>query len=167
MLVEPPAERVGQQLLGHRPGEELGTREERLSQRHDTIDAGAVGELARRVDRRAGVLGAPRAHGVEVLERESDRIHDLVAAGACRIRAVLGHLLPHRLWLLTLLVFLERGHVRRRAGGGVPRMFSRIHLPRTTGEVRVACDVSARMLPWPSSPFRASSVTGTRRKWLP
>ena len=43
-------------------------------------------------------------------------------------------------------------------GTGAPRMLSRIHLPRTTGEVRSACDVTARMLPWPSSPRRATSV---------
>ena len=40
-------------------------------------------------------------------------------------------------------------------GTGVPRMFSRIHLPRTTGDVRSAYDVTASTLPWPSSPQRA------------
>ena len=52
-------------------------------------------------------------------------------------------------------------------GGGVPRRFSRIHLPRSTGEVRWGYAVTARMLPWPSSPRRLSSVSVTRRKWLP
>ena len=32
-------------------------------------------------------------------------------------------------------------------GGEAPRMFSRIHLPRTTGEVRSGWDVTVRMLP--------------------
>ena len=49
-------------------------------------------------------------------------------------------------------------------GGGVPSRFSRIHLPRTTGEVRVASDVTVRMLPCPSSPRRRSSSHSTRRK---
>ena len=31
-------------------------------------------------------------------------------------------------------------------GGGDPRMFSRIHLPRITGDVRTACDVTVRTL---------------------
>ena len=33
-------------------------------------------------------------------------------------------------------------------------MFSSSHLPRTTGEVRVAYEVTVRMLPWPSRPRR-------------
>ena len=45
-------------------------------------------------------------------------------------------------------------------GGGVPSRFSRIHLPRRTGEVRLAFEVTVRMLPCPSSPRRASSCTG-------
>ena len=54
------------------------------------------------------------------------------------------------------------------SGGGVPRMLFRIHLPRSTGEVRMAWDVSVRMLPWPSSPRRGLPAgRGTRRKWLP
>ena len=31
------------------------------------------------------------------------------------------------------------------------------HLPRSTGDVLLACDVSVRMLPWPSNPRRVSS----------
>ena len=58
--------------------------------------------------------------------------------------------------------------VRRRSGGtfgsggggGVPSRFSRIHLPRTTGDVRSGYDVTVRMLPCPSRP-RALAV---RRK---
>ncbi len=52
--------------------------------------------------------------------------------------------------------------------GGVPRMFVRIHLPRTTGEVLLAYEVTARILPWLSSPPRSlPSGKSTRRKWLP
>ena len=43
-------------------------------------------------------------------------------------------------------------------GGGVPTMFSRIHLPRRTGDVRLAYDVTVRMLPWPSRPPRTLFV---------
>ena len=45
-------------------------------------------------------------------------------------------------------------------GTGRPSRFSSTHLPRRTGDVRSACDVTARMLPWPSRPRRASSVDG-------
>ena len=36
-------------------------------------------------------------------------------------------------------------------------MFSRTHLPRATGDVLVATDVTSRILPWPSNPRRESS----------
>ena len=52
-------------------------------------------------------------------------------------------------------------------GGGVPSTFSSTHLPRSTGEVRWACEVTSRMAPLPSSPRRVSSVSVMRRKWLP
>ena len=74
------AERVGHQLLGHRADEQLRPVENRLAQRDDAVNGRAVGQLSRRVDRTAGFLRAPRADRVEVLEREADRIHHLVAA---------------------------------------------------------------------------------------
>jgi hypothetical protein len=47
-------------------------------------------------------------------------------------------------------------------------MLLRIHLPRSTGEVRIACEVTVRMLPWPRMPRRTLSAGSvTRRKWLP
>src|SRR4051794_34026353 len=53
-------------------------------------------------------------------------------------------------------------------GGSTPRMLLRIHLPRFTGDVRIAKDVVVRMLAWPSSPPRGlSRFRLTRRKWLP
>ena len=51
--------------------------------------------------------------------------------------------------------------------GGVPRMFSRIHLPRLTGEVRVGFDVAARTLAWVSTPPRGVPASETRRKPSP
>src|SRR5262245_51263374 len=53
-------------------------------------------------------------------------------------------------------------------GGGVPMILSNIHLPRITGEVRVAYDVTVRMLPCRSSPPRLLSLSReTLRKRLP
>src|SRR5262245_34682917 len=49
-------------------------------------------------------------------------------------------------------------------GGGVFRNVLRMYFPRSTGEVRVATDVSARMLPCPSSPRRFGSLSFTCRK---
>ena len=45
-------------------------------------------------------------------------------------------------------------------GGGVPSRLSSIHLPRTTGEVRSACDVTVRMLPLPEQ--AAARLVGER-----
>src|SRR5205814_8274398 len=54
------------------------------------------------------------------------------------------------------------------SGGGVPRMLLRIHLPRITGDVRIAGDVIVRMLACPSRPRRGLSAGScTRRKLLP
>ena len=54
------------------------------------------------------------------------------------------------------------------SGGGVPSRLSRIHLPRSTGDVRMACEVRVRMLPCPSMPRRELAAgRSTRRKWLP
>ena len=63
---------------------------------------------------------------------------------------------------------LSAGTFGNGGGGGVPTMFSRIHLPRITGEVRVAYEVTVRMLPWRSNPPRSLSLSSaTRRNWLP
>ena len=51
-------------------------------------------------------------------------------------------------------------------GGGDPSSTSITHLPRITGDVRSAIEVSVSTLPWPRMP-RRSSGTVTRRNWLP
>ncbi len=42
-------------------------------------------------------------------------------------------------------------------GGGLPSSTSITHLPRSTGDVRLPCEVSVRTLPCPSRPRRVSS----------
>ena len=84
-----------------------------------------------------------------------------------RIRAMLLQHLAHRRGLPVLsssrLVFTLGGG----GGTGAARMFSSSHLPRIVGEVRLGYDVTASTLALPSSPQRFSSVSVTRRKWLP
>jgi hypothetical protein len=48
-------------------------------------------------------------------------------------------------------------------GGGVPSSTSITHLPRSTGEVRLASDVCTSIEPWPRMPRRESSGYVTRR----
>ena len=64
--------------------------------------------------RPARLARPPRADGVEVLEREADRVHHLVAACAHRIRAMLRHQLAHRLRLVVRARSPSARHVRRR-----------------------------------------------------
>src|SRR5579871_1240620 len=54
------------------------------------------------------------------------------------------------------------------SGGGVPKILFRTHLPRITGEVRIAGEVIVKMLPCPSRPrLGLSAGSDTRRKLLP
>ena len=52
-------------------------------------------------------------------------------------------------------------------GGGAPRRFSRIHLPRSTGEVRLGYDETVRTLACRQTPPRPLPVRSTLRKSCP
>ena len=51
--------------------------------------------------------------------------------------------------------------------GGEPRMFSRIHLPRLTGEVRFGFDVAVSTLAWVNTPPLGVPANDTRRNQSP
>src|SRR5688572_8089769 len=59
----------------------------------------------------------------------------------CTIRSRIDKTAP------AALVGFNSGTFGGGGGGDVPRKFSRIHLPRTTGDVRSGWDVTVRMLP--------------------
>ena len=116
-ILERPAEPVSHELLGQRLHELLGAlRAAPARSATRPVDGRAVGQHARRVDRGAGfaVLVAPSADGVEVLEREAERIDDAVAGVAGRIGAVRLEALAHRRRELALDVLDEPLDVRRR-----------------------------------------------------
>ena len=162
--VEAAAERVGQQLLGQRARRTARARcSSAWRSADDAVDLACRRPAAPEASigcRASAVACAPRADRVEVLEREAradpSRVWQVAQAG---LRAVLLHPLAHRARLVAASL-LPRAAARSAGGGGggVPRRFSRTHLPRSTGEVRSACDVTVRMLPLPSRPRRASSV---------
>src|SRR5204863_7901769 len=62
----------------------------------------------------SALLRSPGAVGVEVLQRESDRVHQLVAACTGFIFAVQRHLLPQSHHLFFAITVFKRWHVRRR-----------------------------------------------------
>ena len=62
-----------------------------------------------------------RPDAVEVLEREANRVHQLVAAGAGRVGAMPFHALAHRQAFPG--VSSSGGTFGGGAGGGVPKMF--------------------------------------------
>src|ERR1043166_2905707 len=68
--------------------------------------------------------------------------------------------------LVSLFSFKD-GTLGGGGGGGAPRTFSRIHLPRMVGAVRLAYDVTVKILALPKRPRRTTSLKVTRRKWLP
>ena len=145
-------------------------RQQRVAQARRAVHLRPVVEIADRVHRHFVVLDAPRAGDVEVLEREPERIDDAMARGcssgcfrcssmrwrvdrACRPRS------PSP---------IRRAPARPAAAvaAACPSSTSITHLPRRTGDVRSATDVSVRMLPWPSRPRRYSGSV-TRRKAAP
>ena len=93
-----------------------GSLHDRLAQVDRARDHRAVRESAARVDRGAAdafLVVAPGAHGIEILEREADRIHRRVTARARRVRAMRFELLPERHHALGVDL-LEQRHVGRR-----------------------------------------------------
>ena len=89
---------------------------------------------------------------IEVLQAKAHRVHDLVARRADRVargaasRRCRSEVTFMAAASLSRFVSTPGGGT----GAGVPSRFSRIHLPRVTGEVRVATDVTVRMLPCPA-----------------
>src|SRR6185295_6087810 len=62
-------ERVGEQLLGHRADEYLRTLDQHGAQTGDAVERSAVEEPGGGIDPCASLLGAPRADGIEILQR--------------------------------------------------------------------------------------------------
>ena len=165
------AERVCQQLLGHRLARMSPARRSSARRSSTTPSTfGAVDELTRRVHRRPArpaVARPPRADGVEVLQRQpagSIMRWQLAHAGflrCCSIRSRTDR------GLRASTSSSNGGTTSGGGGGGEPSMFSRIHLPRSTGDVR--CGVRRHhqhARPCRAAPAR-SSCSVTRRNWLP
>jgi hypothetical protein len=78
VIVELAADGIHHQLLGHGPHQLLRTAHQGIAQCHGAVDGDAVRQDLGGIDRRIGegVVLAPAADRVEVLEAEADRIDE-------------------------------------------------------------------------------------------
>ena len=141
VVLDPAAERVGQQVFGEAPGERLRAPEQRGPQVAGAFERRAVVEFAERLDRRARVADPPRSRHVEVLEREPDGVDEAVAGNAVRVGGVLLETLSHREEAAVgrRVGFLQLGDVRR--GRGRRRAQQDLHHPLAPEHRRSAVGV--------------------------
>ena len=142
------SERVNHHFFRHRRDELIAARREDLLDTDGAIDFRAVEQRHLRVDRLAAVAGAPGTDAVVVLQREAPGIHARVTVGADRVGPVALERRTNRERRAVVVFGLSVVSMFGGGGGtGEPRMLLRTHLPRSTGEVRLACEVTVRMLP--------------------
>src|SRR6185437_173965 len=79
VVFDATAERIGHQVFGSDADKLRRVAHQGITQTFQAIKLAAVDQEAGGIDGVSGVLGAPSADGVEIFEREADRIHDLMA----------------------------------------------------------------------------------------
>ena len=168
VILEAAPESVGQHLFGHHADEDFRLGDEIPAEPDDAVHVGAVEERAGRID-----LCAVLGRSASGRWRRSFRARSRSGPSPCGSRRR-----PDRRGASPCARAMRAPCRRRRLPcsggtlggggcGGTPSRLVRIHLPRSTGEVRFGYEVTVSMLAWPSSPRRASLVTVTRRNWLP
>src|SRR6185295_10823812 len=93
--LEPTAQRISQQLLGSAGGELIRLGHEEAAKIRGPLQRRAIHQGPVWIDGRGTILVAPTAQQIEVLQRKTDRIHDLVARRARLVRTMLLQPLPH------------------------------------------------------------------------
>ena len=147
VVLDAAPERVGQQLFGERADEQLRPAQQRRFEPVDVGELAAVGQACR--TRRSARRLRPCASG---RPRRSSRARSRPDPSGCGTRR-------RRRWsgarpaaraptrLPSTVLSLSAGTFGSGGGGGMPSRLSRTHLPRSTGDVRVAYEVTVRMLP--------------------
>src|SRR6266566_2817518 len=93
-------------------------RQERAPKTRGSIDFGSIRQSGGSIDGFTILVdGTVMPDGVEVLEGEAERVHDLVAARAGGLGTMLIHSLTHRAHFSAFSRFLQRRHVGRRWSG--------------------------------------------------
>ena len=138
-MVETTAEGIGQEFLHRDAGEDTGAFQQRRAQAGDAIKVLPARQAARGINRHAslGVRANGRSRRSSSIDSPAGSMIWWQAAhcGFCRCATIFSR-------IETIRVF-ERvsssgGTFDGGGGGGVPSSVSRIHLPRSTGDVRVA-----------------------------
>src|SRR4051812_28676950 len=108
-MLNAAAERIRHEFFGERFNKLIRPAFERLPQIDRTGDRTSIDQLSGRIDERAGpaVFRAPCADRIEILERESERVHNAMTSVARWLCPVLFHDLAHGLRLLAFLIFFE------------------------------------------------------------
>ena len=95
--VQTTPERIDEEFLGNGLNNLIGTAEQYVPKPAGTSKGGrTIGENGRGVDEVPGVDGAPSADGIEILQREAQRVHWGVARRAGRVLAMQGEALAYR-----------------------------------------------------------------------
>ena len=165
--IEAAAEGVGQHLLGEAAGERIAARQESRLELGRTVKARPPGNRPEasigcppscvRQPPMASKFSRPKPSG------SMRRWHE-AQAGSVRCRSIRCRSVPDAPWSLPSF---SASTPDGGGDGGAPRMFSRIHLPRLTGEVRFGLDVAARTLAWVNTPPRGVPASETRRNQSP
>ena len=171
VILEPAAERVGQQLFGDGGRELIGPLQEQGAQARQALD------------RRAAHGACPSA-STGLPDSSTLRQPPMASkfSSAKPGGSITAWQLPHTGWLRccasrsrmvggTVPGLISVRLVSTFGGGGgtyTPKMLSSSHLPRSTGDVRSGYDVVASSAPCASNPPRCSGLGSvTRRKRLP
>ena len=138
VVLDAAAQRVRQQLFGERAGEDFRPREQRMPQPGHAVEGLGRRAAARHVERRT-VVGARAASGrprrSSPARARSDRCCRWHAAQTALLRcsAISSRIVCAR---APASFSLSGGTLAAAAAAARRAMFSRIHLPRRTGEVR-------------------------------
>jgi hypothetical protein len=114
-----PSGAIRKQILGERAEERIGVVQQRPAKAGRAVKFCPIEHLSPRVDGKPGIVDPPRAHRIEILEREPDRVHHLVAGSAYRVGAMLFQSFANRKGLgIFRRLFKRRHHPRRRRWRG-------------------------------------------------
>src|SRR5947209_6506140 len=86
-----PIPRRKDQLFSYRADALAGLAQNPFPQTGRPVEFRPIGQVGRRVDRLVAFTGPPLSSRIEILEREAERVHARVAAGADRVGAMLFH----------------------------------------------------------------------------